>query len=117
VSRSLTLSNLANRIYPVICRHRVSLRGPPSYELSAAVDFDFRALTTSGETQEAMQASGPARAASSATFEQHFGDAEAGHGGFAFQGNVYGNINVPGQFVLQPLSASLDIQHRVDVSA
>ena len=54
-----------------------------------------------------MQASGPARAPSSATFEQHFGDVAAAYGGFAFQGNVYGNVNVPGQCVLQPLSASL----------
>jgi len=65
------------------------------HELSAAAELSLCPYHL-WETQEAMQASGPARAASSATVKQHFGGAAAAHGGFAFQGNVYGNINVPG---------------------
>lgn len=47
-----------------------------------------------------MQALAPARAG--AGLEQRFGNAIADHGGFAFQGNAYGDINFPGKSVFRP---------------
>jgi hypothetical protein len=46
----------------------------------------------------------PATARAGASLEQRFGNATAAHGGFLFQGNVQGNINLPGKsvFTLYP---------------